>query len=576
MPGLVPGIHVLVYCSKRDADGRDEPGHDANCFGTRRVWASLLQSKPRHWRTFNPVRGHGLYQELWLGVLRSAGNPPKTAAPMTLSVAHSAEKASPLRAPLALWVGVAVYALFLLAGNRLLIDPDTLWQITIGQWILDHRAVPETDVFSFTMRGQPWISTQWLAQVLFAKSYAVFGWSGPVVLSSAAIAATFALFTKFLNRHLSESTTLVFVVGALALTVPHLLARPHVLAMPLMVAWVAGLIDAADRRGAPPFWLPALMALWANLHGGFVFGLVLIAPIALDAVVGADVTARRSLVLRWAAFAFAALIASCCTPYGWNSLLAAQKILELGSALPLIMEWKPADFGSVSALEICLLLGIGLALWRGIKLPALRIALLLGLLHMALSQGRAGEVLALLAPLVLAAPLAFEIGGREVAYAAPPARGALFAGVAALLMAGTVAYTSVHRFAPHPHSVPATAVAELKKLNVSRVLNDYDFGGYLIASGVAPFIDGRTELYGEKFFVDHNAASGLMEPDNLFHLLDQYKIDATLMRTQSAANKLLDHIDGWQKVYVDDIATIHIRKAGALHIAEPAVDPKAK
>ena len=81
------------------------------------------------------------------------------------------------------------------------------------------------------------------------------------------------------------------------------------------------------------------------------------------------------------------------------------------------------------------------------------------------------------------------------------------------------------------------------------MFNDYDFGGYLIASGVAPFIDGRTELYGEKFFVDHNAASGLMEPDNLFRLLEQYEIEATLMRTQSAATKLLDHIDGWQKVY---------------------------
>ena len=56
------------------------------------------------------------------------------------------------------------------AGNRLLIDPDTMWQITVGQWILDHHAVPETDIYSFTMRGQPWISTQWLAQVLYAKS----------------------------------------------------------------------------------------------------------------------------------------------------------------------------------------------------------------------------------------------------------------------------------------------------------------------------------------------------------------------------------------------------------------------
>ena len=108
------------------------------------------------------------------------------------------------------------------------------------------------------------------------------------------------------------------------------------------------------------------------------------------------------------------------------------------------------------------------------------------------------------------------------------------------------------------------------------MFNDYDFGGYLIANGVAPFIDGRTELYGEKFFVDHNAASGLMQPDNLFRLLDQYDIEATLMRTQSAATKLLDHMDGWQKVYSDDIATIHVRKPGAVHTVEPAVDPKTK
>jgi len=494
-------------------------------------------------------------------------------APMTISVAHSAEAASPMRGLLPLWVGIGVYALFVVAGNRLLIDPDTMWQVTVGQWILDHGAVPHTDVYSFTMRGQPWISTQWLAQVFFAKAFSIAGWSGPVVLAASAIAATFALLTKFLSRRLPDSTTLVFIAAALALTVPHLLARPHVLAMPVMVAWVGGLIAAADRRGAPSFGLLPLMALWANLHGGFVFGLVLVAPIALDAVWSAVPQLRIALALRWAVFAVAALVAGCCTPYGWDSLLAARKILELGAALPLIMEWKPADFGSLGALEICLLLGLGLALLRGIKLPPLRIVLLLGLIHMALSQGRAAEILALLAPLVLAAPLAKQIGGAEPLStgAATPPRGVLLTSVAIALMAGTFAFASVHRFEPHPHGAPVAAVVALKKLNLTRVFNDYDFGGYLIANGVAPFIDGRTELYGDKFFVDHNAASGLMEPDNLFRLLDQYRIEATLMRTQSAATKLLDHLDGWQKVYADEIATIHVRKASAVHTVEPVV-----
>src|SRR3981189_2352191 len=215
---------------------------------------------------------------------------------MTMSITHSAERASPMHGLLPLWVGISVCAMLVLAGNHLLIDPDTMWQITVGQWMLDHHAVPQTDVYSFTMRGQPWISTQWLAQVLYAKAYAIAGWSGPVVLAASAISATFALLTKFLSRRLSESTTLVFVAAALALTVPHLLARPHVLALPVMMAWVGGLVAAADRRAAPSFWLLPLMVLWANLHGGFVLGLALVAPIAADAVLNAEVSQRKSLV----------------------------------------------------------------------------------------------------------------------------------------------------------------------------------------------------------------------------------------------------------------------------------------
>jgi hypothetical protein len=78
---------------------------------------------------------------------------------------------------------------------------------------------------------------------------------------------------------------------------------------------------------------------------------------------------------------------------------------------------------------------------------------------------------------------------------------------------------------------------------------------------------------GEKFFVDHNNASGLMEPENLLRLLADHDIEATLMRTQSAATKLLDHMDGWQKVFSDEIATIHVRKADALDTADPAIRP---
>jgi hypothetical protein len=495
---------------------------------------------------------------------------------MTLSITHSEERASPMHGLLPLWVGVGIYALFVATGDHLLNDPDTYWQIAIGQWILDHRAVPRTDIYSFTMFGQPWISTQWLAQVLLAASYAIAGWAGPVVLAAASIAATFGLLVRFLSRRLTEAASIAFVAAAVALVAGHLLARPHVLALPVMVAWVGGLVAAADRRGAPSFWLVPLLALWANLHGGFVLGLALIAPLALDAVWNADAPQRRALALRWVLFAAAALVASCVTPYGWEALFAARRILNLGAALELIGEWRPANFAHPGALEGAVILGLALAMWRGVTLPPIRLVLVVGFVLMALQHVRNAEVLALLAPMVLAAPLARQFGGGADDTTRPGSpKGLLYAGLAVLVAAGTLAFASVHRFEPDVRQSPVVAVAALKKMNFTRVFNDYDFGGYLIANGVATFIDGRTELFGEKFMVDHNAASGLMKPDHLFRLLDQYKIEATLMRTQSAATKLLDHMDGWQKVYSDDIATIHVRKPGAVHSIEPVIDPKA-
>src|SRR6187397_106481 len=136
-----------------------------NALGPRLLQApGRDMAKTRLSRAHWPHCGAGFTKNYALAWSDRAANPLESRPPMTLSVAHPTEAAHPLRGLLPLWVGVAIYALFLLAGNRLLIDPDTMWQITVGQWILDHRAVPVTDVYSFTMRGQPGISTQWLSQ----------------------------------------------------------------------------------------------------------------------------------------------------------------------------------------------------------------------------------------------------------------------------------------------------------------------------------------------------------------------------------------------------------------------------
>src|SRR5260370_5727702 len=180
--------------------------------------------------------------------------------------------------PAWLWLGVWVYALQLIDGDNLLGDADNYEYIAAGKWILDHHALPSVDIYSFTKSGEPWISSSWLAQVLYAGAYEIAGWAGPIALAAACIAAAIALLALILGRRIASTQAILVAVVALVLSAFHLFARPHVLALPIMVAWVSGLLSASERREAPSFWLLPLIAVWANLHAGVVLRPALVPP----------------------------------------------------------------------------------------------------------------------------------------------------------------------------------------------------------------------------------------------------------------------------------------------------------
>jgi hypothetical protein len=461
--------------------------------------------------------------------------------------------------PAWLLLGVGVYVFLLVIGSGLLGDSDTYWQIATGQWILDHATLPLVDIYSFTRAGEPWISSSWLAQVLYAASYHLAGWTGPVVLAASTIAATFALLTYILGRRIPSTYAILIALAAMVLSGVHFYARPHVLALPVMVAWANGLMEASERREAPSWWLLPLISLWANLHGGFVFGLVLVGAFALDAVWNAEPSQRRPLAVRWFAFGVGAVAACCVTPYGWGSILAARKILDLGELLHLISEWMPADFSSLGPFELSILALIGSGLYCGVVLSPPRIALVLGLLHMALSHVRNVEIFALLLPIVVLTPVSSQFALRPgwPGRAAVPVASTVM--LVAMLAVATWAIATNSPYSPPTHQSPAAAVDALKSRHPKRVLHDQGFGGYLIWRQVPVFVDGRAELYGEQFVLEFGRAVRLTDVNQLLDLLKNYEIDAVLLRPSTPAAKLLDHLGGWQRVYADELAVLHVR-----------------
>lgn len=470
-------------------------------------------------------------------------------------------------------VALAAFAVVLASGPSLLGDPDTYWHIVAGRWIWAHRAVPHADIFSYSLAGAPWVAHEWLAEAVFAPLYDAWGWNGLVLATALSFAAALAILTRALLRYLEPAYALAGMATAWGMALPHLLARPHVLTLPILVLWFAALAEARARDRAPPLWLAGLMVLWANLHGGFALGLAFAALFAGEALLAARTHDQRLAVIKsWGAFGALSLAACLVTPNGFNTLWLPLHLMQMKFALSVLVEWQSPNFQTVQPVEIWLMLGLALALGFGVKLPPTRIAMLLLLIHLSLAHQRHAEVLGLVAPLLLAEPVGDLIrartkrrsaSGLDHAFADLSGHASFVgAAAAALFLLGLSIVFVAHPIERKPDGFTPSAALDAARasgLTDGRVFNDYGFGGYLIFEGLKPYVDGRSDLYGDDFLKRYVEATRGTSGD-LPALLDESKATWTLFAAKSPAATLLDHLPGWRRVYADDTAVIHARE----------------
>ena len=457
--------------------------------------------------------------------------------------------------PAPLLLALAVFALAAFSP-AVLNDGDTWSHLATGEWIVRHGAIPRVDPFSFTFAGSPWTAHEWLSEVLFALCYRAAGWSGVTLLTGAAAGlATFVMANRA-ARDLSGVALLVVAALSASLVAPSLLARPHILALPVLALWCDGLLRARERAEPPSLALLALMALWANLHGGFAFGLALIGPFALEAWLAAPRERRLYIGMIWGLFGLTSVGAATLTPFALSGLLFPFKLLGVAH-LADVGEWRPENFAHPGPMEIALLGLIALALTRPLSVPLVRAALVVGLIHMSLQHARHEMLLAILAPMLLAGPIAGAIGA-PLGSAPHLTRPALLAAAAVAL-----ALTGARLALPYPRvDGPGAPLAALRAvpetLRAEPVLNDYAFGGYLIASGVKPFIDGRADMYGDPF-LDLYGKIAAGDQQALDAALTRYGVAWTLFAPGEPVVALMDREPGWRRLYADKFAVAHVR-----------------
>jgi hypothetical protein len=448
------------------------------------------------------------------------------------------------------------------------VDPDLWWHIKTGELILSTHRWTTTDPYSYTAAHAPWMSCEWLGDMIFAAVYRLGGLRGLeallVVLASAVILALYAFVTL---RCGNSKAGFVAAVALLPLANPSFNLRPQMMGYFFLVLTLITLERFRQGKQGGVWMLPVLFMVWINSHGSWIIGLGVLALYIVCGLISFQLGSLEaqswssSERLRLETVFMLSLATIGITPYGVR--LAAYPF-AVASSLPIsvanILEWQVMPFNLIAGkLFLVLVLGFFLAQtafrfsWRVYEIVLFLFGTAMACLHM--------RFLLLFVPFF--APLLATILARWVpAYSKAKDQYVLnFA-----LMAG-VAIAIVH-FLPSRADMekrvadqfPVQALAYMQRHAVlGPLLNSYGFGGYMIEAGYKTFIDGRSELFEQTGVLNDYMHITMLKPGAM-KVLNGYGVRSCLLQRDEPLSTVLASMPGWEKVYSDNVSALYVKR----------------
>ncbi|HKD01984.1 MAG TPA: hypothetical protein VKB77_06140 [Terriglobales bacterium] len=486
---------------------------------------------------------------------------------------------------------------------RLLGDAGTGWHIRNGELILETRSIPRADPFSATMQGRTWYRWEWLFDAAVAAIHGRTGLAGVVFLSALVIASSFTLtFRIALRGGAALPITVAMLMLAIGASAIHLFARPHIFSWLLALVWFEVLDsaeDSADTRRL--YWLPALMLVWVNLHGGFVLGfalcgIYLIAGLvrllrAKDSVEGEGI---RRWIRHLAVASGISFLAGLVNPFGFRLYMHVYQYLSDRFLMDHIDEFRSPDFHGAAqqCFAALLLVAIAALAVAGARLRTSELLVVAFAVYSGLYASRNLPVSSILLVVILAPLVSVELSKASQNTAlAPRVRGILaridaFSGRMGALEARFQGHVwpvivviagillSVHhgrlgssqlmsaRFDSQRFPVAATDWIEAQGIREPIFSQDY-WGGYVIyrlypQSQV--FLDDRHDFYGDEYLKRYLKIVRV-EP-GWDRELESLSPTWILLPRESTLTNILKEVPLWKAVYEDRTATL-FRKENA-------------
>ena len=443
-------------------------------------------------------------------------------------------------------------------------DHDAWWHLKTGQFIVSQHRLPNPDPFAYTTylgrSAYPGESAtryfnlthEWLAQVILYLVYAAGGFP-LVVLVRALLMSAVSGLTGWIAWHRSRQFLVSLGAALVSATVSYLFAYDR----PLLVTFLMVTVTIAILEHGRWLWtLPPLFVLWANCHGGFIMGWVVLACYAADAWIRKQ--GSRQL---WIVAAVSVLVSGL-NPNGFRVLSALQNY-RASYMQSMLAEWHATPLLQPSPFVVITLVA-AVVLFRARKTARPVDWLLFGVFAVAgIYAFRNVLFMAIVGPIVIAANFPWKV--RET-----PAWMEFSAAIlVGCMIALPVQAKRSFQFSAFETVRPAGAATFLLNHHITgRLFNTYEQGGYLIWR-LWPqnrvFVDGRA--LNEQAFRDYREITYGSQSGAL-RLLDQYGADVILVNSYEyftgAVHLLVPELadprqTAWKLVYRDDEGMVFLR-----------------
>lgn len=461
------------------------------------------------------------------------------------------------------------------------LDTDLWWHLWDGRYILDHHAVPTRDFLSFTSSGKPWTDHEWLSEILLYGLYRLAGLWGTIIGFAVIIAATWALvYVRMVRRGITPFLGLFVLLASFFISVPTWGARPQMLTL-LFLAAFALILDSYRRRPARTTLIlfPLLMLLWANLHGGWVLGIVLMVVTIigefLDERTSRPGALSQGVIRDLAAATVVTLVVTILTPNGISGLLYPLVWVTPGPFANVLTEWVSVDFHQLvyMVFEGLLLLFLVVLIVNRRLLSWTSILLLLAYTYLALSETRNVAVWAVVIAPILGSCLQGileEYGPRrpDPGRSLQPGRERMINSVLLVLVLLILPTELLHFATPkalrsdQTSTFPDEAMTYMNRHHLPRnTLAAYAWGGYLIWRGYPSyldFIDGRANTVFTPAVLQAYLSATSLQP-HWNRVLSQDHVQNVLIQPNLPLAQGLAEDGGWRRVYKDSTAVLYTR-----------------